>query len=196
MKTKISKFFVIITIFFANVFFEQQLKAETLTIKCMGSDLFIDNKARRVGERIAALGTTKPSSTYYYSYRNSGPDEIIYETILFRAKEHPNQIWRFVINLENFNRSFTARYIPDEDIKELKELSDKAEFSNLGESKKEKTEYTNQIDLLKKNLFDKHFIDPKEWDGEVMILAGNDYELLKEGISYQVKFTFPCSVKN
>ncbi len=117
-----------------------------------------------------------------------------------RSQDNFPEIWKFDIDLIQLKRSFTARKIPDNQMKTLVKLLNEAKVNTnafLAQEKLEKDKFSNEIFNLKKDLFKKNYTNPDEWD-DTKIPYGNsgDYILKKGEITYQSKFTFPCKIKN
>ena len=183
--------FICCSIFLSN---KNSIAAEYV-LNCMSEDI----KIYEDKQRLSAYIENSSVEPRYYNLKYED-NHIIYYLAFFRTKSEFPKIWKMDIDLDKMKRSFTVRKIPDEQINKLFNLYKKAKIPTskfLAESDLKKNKYSDQIFKLKKELFNKNYINPKDWDGTTIPFGNSgDYILKKNEIEFQAKFTFPCSIKN
>ena len=126
--------------------FTNPLKAETINLSCefeYGKDEFIINEKNE---------TIKRGAGQFFNYRSPLENIFINEMIDFRMKS----VIRYKLDLNSLKDHITIVMIADEDLPNVQQLVDK--FKNG------KIQY-NVIDDLKQKIFDKYWIDPKDFNG-------------------------------
>ena len=190
-KYKVKVFFVSILLFIVNINFSL---AQEFMLQCMQEDIYINEEKKRLSVKFPLRTEVR---FYNFELKN---DKITYFMPFLRSQDNFPEIWKFDIDLIQLKRSFTARKIPDNQMKILVKLLNEAKVNTnafLAQEKLEKDKFSNEIFNLKKDLFKKNYTNPDEWD-DAKIPYGNsgDYILKKGEITYQSKFTFPCKIKN
>tara|TARA_E500000178_G_C16997071_1_gene743744 strand:+ start:116 stop:712 length:597 start_codon:yes stop_codon:yes gene_type:complete len=190
-KYKVKVFFVSILLFIVNINFSL---AQEFMLQCMQEDIYINEEKKRLSVKFPLRTEVR---FYNFELKN---DKITYFMPFLRSQDNFPEIWKFDIDLIQLKRSFTARKIPDNQMKTLVKLLNEAKVNTnafLAQEKLEKDKFSNEIFNLKKDLFKKNYTNPDEWD-DTKIPYGNsgDYILKKGEITYQSKFTFPCKIKN
>ena len=190
-KYKVKVFFVSILLFIVNINFSL---AQEFMLQCMQEDIYINEEKKRLSVKFPLRTEVR---FYNFELKN---DKITYFMPFLRSQDNFPEIWKFDIDLIQLKRSFTARKIPDNQMKTLVKLLNEAKVNTnafLAQEKLEKDKFSNEIFNLKKDLFKKNYTNPDEWD-DAKIPYGNsgDYILKKGEITYQSKFTFPCKIKN
>ena len=188
---KVKVFFVSILLFIVNINFSL---AQEFMLQCMQEDIYINEEKKRLSVKFPLRTEVR---FYNFELKN---DKITYFMPFLRSQDNFPEIWKFDIDLIQLKRSFTARKIPDNQMKILVKLLNEAKVNTnafLAQEKLEKDKFSNEIFNLKKDLFKKNYTNPDEWD-DAKIPYGNsgDYILKKGEITYQSKFTFPCKIKN
>ena len=133
--------------------FTNPLKAETINLSCefeYGKDEFIVNEKNK---------TIKRGVLQFFNYRSPKDENkkvmeniFINEMVDFRMKS----VIRYKLDLNTLKDHMTIVLIADEDLAQVKQLSDK--FKNG------KIQYS-VIDKYKQQLFDRYWVDPKDFDG-------------------------------
>ena len=160
--------------------------------------IMISNSLNEEKKRLSVKFPLRTEVRFYnFELKN---DKITYFMPFLRSQDNFPEIWKFDIDLIQLKRSFTARKIPDNQMKTLVKLLNEAKVNTnafLAQEKLEKDKFSNEIFNLKKDLFKKNYTNPDEWN-DTKIPYGNsgDYILKKGEITYQSKFTFPCKIKN
>ena len=190
-KYKVKVFFVSILLFIVNINFSL---AQEFMLQCMQEDIYINEEKKRLSVKFPLRTEVR---FYNFELKN---DKITYFMPFLRSQDNFPEIWKFDIDLIQLKRSFTARKIPDNQMKTLVKLLNEAKVNTnafLAQEKLEKDKFSDEIFNLKKDLFKKNYTNPDEWD-DTKIPYGNsgDYILKKGEITYQSKFTFPCKIKN
>ena len=190
-KYKVKVVFVAILLFIVNINFSL---AQEFMLQCMQEDIYINEEKKRLSVKFPLRTEVR---FYNFELKN---DKITYFMPFLRSQDNFPEIWKFDIDLIQLKRSFTARKIPDNQMKTLVKLLNEAKVNTnafLAQEKLEKDKFSNEIFNLKKDLFKKNYTNPDEWD-DTKIPYGNsgDYILKKGEITYQSKFTFPCKIKN
>ena len=190
-KYKVKVFFVSILLFIVNINFSL---AQEFMLQCMQEDIYINEEKKRLSVKFPLRTEVR---FYNFELKN---DKITYFMPFLRSQDNFPEIWKFDIDLIQLKRSFTARKIPDNQMKILVKLLNEAKVNTnafLAQEKLEKDKFSNEIFNLKKDLFKKNYTNPDEWN-DTKIPYGNsgDYILKKGEITYQSKFTFPCKIKN
>lgn len=190
-KYKVKVVFVSILLFIVNINFSL---AQEFMLQCMQEDIYINEEKKRLSVKFPLRTEVR---FYNFELKN---DKITYFMPFLRSQDNFPEIWKFDIDLIQLKRSFTARKIPDNQMKTLVKLLNEAKVNTnafLAQEKLEKDKFSNEIFNLKKDLFKKNYTNPDEWD-DTKIPYGNsgDYILKKGEITYQSKFTFPCKIKN
>ena len=190
-KYKVKVFFVSILLFIVNINFSL---AQEFMLQCMQEDIYINEEKKRLSVKFPLRTEVR---FYNFELKN---DKITYFMPFLRSQDNFPEIWKFDIDLIQLKRSFTARKIPDNQMKILVKLFNKAKVNTngfLAQEKLEKDKFSNEIFNLKLDLFNKNYINPDEWDGTTIPYGKNDDYILQKGeITYQSKFTFPCKIKN
>ena len=190
-KYKVKVLFVSILLFIVNINFSL---AQEFMLQCMQEDIYINEEKKRLSVKFPLRTEVR---FYNFELKN---DKITYFMPFLRSQDNFPEIWKFDIDLIQLKRSFTARKIPDNQMKTLVKLLNEAKVNTnafLAQEKLEKDKFSNEIFNLKKDLFKKNYTNPDEWN-DTKIPYGNsgDYILKKGEITYQSKFTFPCKIKN
>ena len=182
--------FKIIVFFLALMFLTSSAQA-IIILKCKSSTFVIDEKLKKAGPK-------SPKHTRMYNYRNISPEKIVFE-FATRSAEKASIIWRVILDLEKLKLRATDVQVSDKDINKIFKLAENAAAG--------KVDY-DKVDELKKELFEKYYIKPENFDdfeGEVLQSAMSedpeDHVLEpdnkgKKGKFYQVSFSRKCTILN
>jgi len=182
--------FIIVIILFTFIFYTSSAQA-IITLKCKNSIFVIDEKLKKAGPK-------SPKHTRMYNYRNISPEKIVFE-FATRNAEKASIIWRVILDLEKLKLRVTDVQVSDKDINKIFKLAENAAAG--------KVDY-DKVDELKKELFEKYYIKPENFDdfeGEVLQSAMSedpeDHVLEpdnrgKKGKFYQVSFSRKCALLN
>jgi hypothetical protein len=182
--------FKIIVFFLALMFLTSSAQA-IIILKCKSSTFVIDEKLKKAGPK-------SPKHTRMYNYRNISPEKIVFE-FATRSAEKASIIWRVILDLEKLKLRATDVQVSDKDINKIFKLAENAAAG--------KVDY-DKVDELKKELFEKYYIKPENFDdfeGEVLQSAmSEDPEnhvlepdnMGKKGKFYQVSFSRKCTILN
>ena len=125
-----------------------------IILKCKSSTFVIDEKLKKAGPK-------SPKHTRMYNYRNISPEKIVFE-FATRSAEKASIIWRVILDLEKLKLRATDVQVSDKDINKIFKLAENAAAG--------KVDY-DKVDELKKELFEKYYIKPENFDdfeGEVL----------------------------
>ena len=177
--------FIIVIIFFTVVFYTSSAQA-IITLKCKNSIFVIDEKLKKAGPKSS-------NHPRMYNYRNISPEKFVFEFAI-RSAEKASVIWRVILDLEKLKLRATNVQVSDKDINKIFKLAENAAAR--------KVDY-DKVDELKKELFEKYYIKPENFDdfeGEVLQSAMSedpeDHVLEKDGRDYQVSFSMKCAIVN
>ena len=182
--------FIIVIILFTFIFYTSSAQA-IIILKCKSSTFVIDEKLKKAGPK-------SPKHTRMYNYRNISPEKIVFE-FATRSAEKASIIWRVILDLEKLKLRVTDVQVSDKDINKIFKLAENAAAG--------KVDY-DKVDELKKELFEKYYIKPENFDdfeGEVLQSAmSEDPEnhvlepdnMGKKGKFYQVSFSRKCTILN
>jgi len=183
--------FKIIGFFLALIFFASSAQA-IMTLKCPPDNdeiIMIDEENKRAGPK----GNV-------HNYRNISPEKIVFEIAWFRTSVKAPRIWRMIFDLEKLEHRFIfVLQVSDKDMDKVMKLVEKEEAGKINYDK---------IDELKKELFEKYYIKPEnfdDFDGKVNTWSNSkkvssehpgDHVLEKDGRDYQVSFSMKCAIVN
>ena len=180
-----------IIVFFLALMFLTSIAQAIIILKCKSSTFVIDEKLKKAGPK-------SPKHTRMYNYRNISPEKIVFE-FATRSAEKASIIWRVILDLEKLKLRATDVQVSDKDINKIFKLAENAAAG--------KVDY-DKVDELKKELFEKYYIKPENFDdfeGEVLQSAMSedpeDHALEpdnrgKKGKFYQVSFSWKCALLN
>ena len=181
--------FIIVIILFTFIFYTSSAQA-IITLKCNDSIIMIDEENKKAG----------PKGYVEHNYRNISPEKIVFEIAWFRTSEKAPRIWRMIFDLEELeHRYIFLLQVSDKDMDKVMKLVEKEEAGKINYDK---------IDQLKKELFEKYYIKPEnfdDFDGKVNTWSDSkkvssehpgDHILKKDGRHYQVSFSTKCTIVN
>ena len=119
-KYKVKVFFVSILLFIVNINFSL---AQEFMLQCMQEDIYINEEKKRLSVKFPLRTEVR---FYNFELKN---DKITYFMPFLRSQDNFPEIWKFDIDLIQLKRSFTARKIPDNQMKTLVKLLNEAKVN-------------------------------------------------------------------